>query len=1434
MSDRHVLAVDPSGGLHPLVLDGPDEASVASVARVLGEHLGTGEAEPALFDGTRRLAPSSALGEVGLVQGALLGVGRPVSDDLGAGPASGAEAVVVSGLHAGGRAALAAGAAVVVGRGRDADLAIADPEVSRRHAVLRGLAEGVEVADAGSHNGTGHRGVRLAAATELPAAEPVSIGASLVEVRPSLVAAPILEPAAEDGTRRFNRPPRIVAPLDPPELVLPTEPKEPTSRRIPVAGALLPLVFGAGLYFVIGPSPFLLFMLLSPVMLGMNAFGDRRHGRKEFKAAKAAYEAELATVTERLAGLVVEDERQRRRAYPDPAEVTATALAPGRRLWERRATDPDHLLLRAGTADRPARVRVVGGDRQAAEPPAAHAVPVTVDLVASGVLGVAAERPAALAAARALLVQVAALHGPRDVRLELITAEADAADWAWFPWLPHAAPLAEPGARRLVAIDREQAEQRLGELGELIAERTAARRDRFGDVVDLPRVVVVLDGARRLRHVRGVADVLRDGPAVGVFAVCLDVDEHSLPSECRATIVAEAERPTHAVVRRPERGPVTVLLDGIAAPLADRVARALAPLRDLGDRVEAGGDLPRTSRFTDLVGLPEPDADAVLARWAAGGRSTRAVLGESDHGPFSVDLRRDGPHALVAGTTGSGKSELLQTLVASLALANTPEALSFVLVDYKGGAAFRDCARLPHCAGLITDLDGHLVGRALASLDAELERRERLLLAAGAKDIDDLVAGGGSLARLVIVIDEFASLVEEVPEFVTGVVGIGMRGRSLGVHVVLATQRPAGAVTADLRANVNLRLCLRVADPAESSDVLDVADAADIPRTLPGRALARTGLRDLTPFQAARVGGPRRGAAVVAGVTATDATLAGLGRLPLGTFEADDDAVADADDTDLARLVDAIGEAAAQLGAPEAPAPWLPPLPEHLTLAEVGPGEPGGLAAVVGLADRPTRQAREPFVVDLEAVGNLAVLGAARTGRTTLLRTLVAGLATAHDPRSLHVYGIDGGSRGLVGIGTLAHAGAVVPVDDLDRVERLVRLVGGLVDDRQRDGDPSTDARVVLLVDGHEAVVNRFLERDGGWVLDDLDRVAREGPSVGVHVVLATDRTGFSMRLASAFPARLVLRQADRDDDAMVGLDPRQVPQQRPAGRAIWAADGMEVQIGLLADDASGPAQDAALVGLVGGPGSAVAPRHGGPRRVDPLAEHVELREVLAAHEPTTPSEVVLGLDGDGMAATVDLADLAPGFVVAGPPLSGRSTALAAVVASLPDRGDGAWEVVVVTPRRSPLADLAGPGVVVLAGAAVEDELEAALDDAHERATEGVLLVVDDAELLADGRTARILEARVRTARDDGLAVVAAATTDDLLLQRYRGWLAELRRARTGLLLAPASSADGEVFDLKLARSTGGTWPAGRGLLVRRGRSELLQVGAAPAGALAG
>jgi S-DNA-T family DNA segregation ATPase FtsK/SpoIIIE len=313
--------------------------------------------------------------------------------------------------------------------------------------------------------------------------------------------------------------------------------------------------------------------------------------------------------------------------------------------------------------------------------------------------------------------------------------------------------------------------------------------------------VLVLDGADALRGLPDLAEVLEHGPAVGICVLAVDGDRSGLPSEAGA--VLDLTNPARPSLDLPGCTASELVVDRVGPWWAERLSRALAPLRDA---TPAAGDdaLPTSLTLTEVLAhrfdeqpattadpSPRPEAAQVVRGWGRAPHCTTVPVGRAAEGVFSIDLAIDGPHVLVAGTTGSGKSELLRTLVAALAVTNRPEHLSMVLVDYKGGAAFRDCEPLPHVAAVVTDLDEHLAGRALTSLKAELTRREHLLARAGVADFLSYQRSSSAtdppLSRLVIVIDEFRALAEELPQFVDGVVRIAALGRSLGVHVVLAT-----------------------------------------------------------------------------------------------------------------------------------------------------------------------------------------------------------------------------------------------------------------------------------------------------------------------------------------------------------------------------------------------------------------------------------------------------------------------------------------------------------------------------------------------------------------------------------------------------------------------------------------------------------------------
>ncbi|WP_346622060.1 FtsK/SpoIIIE domain-containing protein [Blastococcus montanus] len=1427
----------PGGGLLDVAVDVDDDLPVRRLAAELARV--AGRPAEGLWLAGERLDEDRPVGESPLVDGAVVHLSEPAAGAVPAGPpARGWQLRVIGGPGSGLVTRLPMGDH---GLGRSGALGW-DRSMSRRHALLRVGADGATLRDLGSANGTFADGEPVPEDEDVAVApgQVIRLGDTQLAIAPAAVADAAVEPAGP-GTRAFVRAPRLLPARREVRIELPREPATREPRRVPLVMILAPLVVGVVLAVVLRSPLYLVFAVAGPVMMLGNAVADRRQSAREDRRAREEHARELARRLQRIDAAVAEETVRRRAAHPDPAAALLTALLPGRRLWERRRTDPDALDLRLGTADLPAEVVVTGrpGADEASPRRAVRAVPVVVPLRGTGVVGLAGPAGPLAGLLRWVVLQLAIHHPPRDLGLTVLTPRARA-DWNWVRWLPHVRPADGDGPVASVGNDPETVTARVAELTALVRARRAATATG-GRVPPeaFPAHVLVVHGFRPLRATPGLAQLLQDGPAVGVYAVCADEEERFLPETATATAVFHPAEETTLAVHRSGADPVgAVLAEPVAAELAEAAARALAPLRDVSLE-EDEAVLPDSVRLLDVLGLEPPTADGVRARWQLEGRTTRLVAGAGLQGPFVLDLRTDGPHALIAGTTGAGKSELLQTMIASLAVANRPDALNLVLVDYKGGSAFKDCVDLPHTVGMVTDLDAHLVERALTSLAAELTHREHRLAGAGVKDIDDYVdlqarePGRPPLPRLLIVIDEFASLARELPDFVTGLVGIAQRGRSLGIHLVLATQRPSGVVSPEIRANTNLRISLRVTDGADSSDVLDSPDAARIPKSAPGRGFARLGHGALVPFQAGRIGGRRPGQ----GTGAAAPFVVPLGWHQVGYAAprrpTPDGVRSDVEITDLSVLVAAVRAAAVAEQVPAQRSPWLPALPARVLVVDLDVPPPAAAAVPrlpFGLQDLPASQERRVAAFDPAADGHLLVIGSPRSGRSQLLRTLAGAVGARCSTGDVHLYALDCGNGALLPLADLPHCGAVVTRTETERAARLLdRLArelerrqqilaeGGFADvAEQRRRAPADDRlpHVLLLLDRWEGFAPTLGEVDGGRLTDVLLAIVREGASAGMSLVMTGDRSLGTARLASLTDNRLVMRLADRGDYPLVGVPGRQVPGAMPPGRALTADGAIETQVALLADDESGQGQAAALAEIAKAAHvrDALLPRSARPFRVDALPARIGFDAAWQLRPPDAGSGFALvGVGGDELTAVgPDLADGAPAFVVAGPSRSGKSTVLVGMAESLLRQGA---RVVVCTPKASPLRALAGrPGVLEV----VTDPATPAQRWRELLATgpgRPLALLLDDGDLLRDCPAAEVFRDVVKGYAGPGRGLVLAGTADGICTG-LSGWQVDARRARQGVLLSPQSSTDGDLIGVRLPRgAVGGPVQPGRGLL---------------------
>jgi DNA segregation ATPase FtsK/SpoIIIE, S-DNA-T family len=1354
------------------------------------------------------------------------------------------------------------------------------------------------------------------------------------------------------GKIEFNRPPRMRSGLSQIRVEVPSAPATPHKPASSLAGGLIiPIITVAamsGVFLVASgsadPGQRGLMLLAGAGLLIGSAlapawafFEDRRRFRRQIARQQDEYGRRLRNLEPELGAL--REEEYRLRLGDDPAAdvLLERARTRDRRLWERRPQDGDFLAVRLGLGPAASVLEVAHREEITSEPDETSPrvaqlaalrrqaaqlaeqqrniadVPIRADLKAVGALAIVGSRPQTSSVVRAVLCQLASLHSPDDLQIAAVLGEDSVVDWVWLKWLPHVRPGRLGDAPPLVAWNTAGR----AELSRWLLDELNARKRVLAEVtaydaaqVNLSWLVVFVDDVSGLRADPALKLALAEGRKLRVAIICTTDDSGRVPGACGGIALLDP-RPdgllsyvlTAPGSSSPSPGaqkPTVCLPDGVAPAAAEAIARALAPIVVTQDAArDQGLDIPARISFFESLDVPSVEHIDVASAWELGAPSSllRVSLGPRAGGAvLTLDLKEQGqgghgPHGLVAGTTGAGKSELLRTMIAGLALRHPPDVLTFVLIDYKGGEAFKAVADLPHTVALITDLDRHLAQRALQTLRSELKRRERRMLDVRSTGVGSLAeyqtrrSLAGPMPFLAIIVDEFARLKDELPEFISGLIDVARVGRSLGVHLILATQTPSGTVDDQIQKNTSFALCLRVRDQSDSRHVIGEPDAALLPGNLPGRAYFRSGLDPVQLFQTANAGAPYRAKDLNEPLTVQPCPPEARPQPGLGggnrsvAFDHAEEATEAR--TELDALVDWL-RAAAETQGTVAPR-WPDPLPETVALVGLDgadgilagppataawrwsspPAEADWLVGRVGLVDEPSHQAQHPYWLD--ASRNCIVYGAAGSGKSTLLRTFAASLALSHAPQDLAMYCLDFGARTLVPLAGLPHVGddGVFFPRDTVRIRRLFRQLeheisrrreAGVTNLKQQRVSGSTFGAtfpfMLVLLDNYAAFRETFEEqeeqtRSGENIVGDLATLMRDGPAAGIHfVVTATVPGSIHTSVVSGAETRVTLRQIDPSDYTIAGRF-EQPPVRVPPGRGF--ATGIpprEFQVALLPDDFDDLSEQPWASGELFRRLRAAAGNFK-PLGVQDLPTWLPLDDGRLRADTRGTGKglpVVLGLDDETSSALrIDL-DEVQHLVVAGPPGAGKTSLLASCLSQLLESPAAAEACCfLVLPRPSLLSRLAVDADArwqrvarnVLQLGELLDELEAIVDERREAfrgesyaelpPPPALVLLLDDYELLRQDDD--FLDVEMRLTR------VARRGSSVGLHMLLGGSNVELRSAHDDLLRYLSQFRVGVLlqpdveFDGDLfsvrLRRLAETPPVGRGYFVLRQRQHL-------------
>lgn len=1027
-------------------------------------------------------------------------------------------------------------------------------------------------------------GLRIVYLTDLLAINEVNYPLIIEGISPietTIVSQAIIKKSNED--EYYSRSPRQIEKIDDEVIEIEGPPTPSKNRRQPIMFVIGPAVtmvipITIGVLFTTysmqnsgGSSSPMLFMgiITSVTAAFIGAFWaltNYRYNKKieleDEKKRNDKYRSYLVKMRSRITEKQDLNRDKLLKMYPEIKESINFIVNKQRRSFERNVNHSDFLTVRLGIGERPSfnsiqipKERFSMIDDDLMEEPdrikndlsSIKRIPITINLIQNRLIGVLFDEPDdAIKISRSIITQLTAYHSYQDVKIVFLLDATQTQMVNSIKWIPHLWSSDEK--IRFIGTSEQSIADISYYLTTLFREREELLEDQKEGFRPLPHYVIFVTNPSLIDNETMSKYILNPSENIGITSILLYEKIDKLPNHCNIIIQKDKEFSGYYSLDNSFDGLPNLSFDEVTPEEFHDYCVSLANVQLKENH--SGGKIPNILSFLDMYKTSSIDSLDIYQRWMQNRtfESMKAMIGyKGEDQPLFLDIHEKyhGPHGLVAGTTGSGKSETLQTYICSLALNYHPHEVSFILIDYKGGGMANSFETLPHLAGIITNLGGNQTTRALTSINSEIKRRQAIFSESKVKHIDEYIELFRSdkvkkpVPHLIIIADEFAELKKEQPEFVRALVSASRVGRSLGVHLILATQKPSGVVDDEIWGNSRFRLCLRVQDKQDSNEMLKRSDAAYI--TNPGRGFFQVGNNEIfEEFQSGFSGALYEPDIPFLDAKSNVVNMISLwGRRLVPQSAKMGQKGQSGNKKQLPEVVSNLHLIAKKYNIKPIDQIWLPQLNKQIFLEDVitESAQNNPMDIVIGMVDDPVNQRQFAFSYNFIESGNLLIAGSTMSGKTTLLQTLLFGLIKKNDASKINVYVADYNSRILKSFEKCPQVGSVYFDDEEEKANKMVRMIQKELVNRKRKlsevgiGSFREYCRrfndlpaIIFAIDNYSAYTELNPKHEEDFIV-----LSRESSSYGIYLLFTINNPNdLRTRIRQNFPSGIGLQLADR------------------------------------------------------------------------------------------------------------------------------------------------------------------------------------------------------------------------------------------------------------------------------------------------------------------